>query len=134
VLHQSATHVVGTIIIRYHIDMTPSSLASSISHQRRHSSSEKRNGMPRRFALSRCAPASAPASSACSAPWSRCAARVIWNHLMHKAGGMWEPGSRCWLIERRRIGPLIRKLQPSPGEWVMYILRSHRRHDTSAMR
>ena len=56
-LHQSASHVVGTITIQYRIDMTTSSLASSISHQRRHSSSEKRNGMPRWFALSRCAPA-----------------------------------------------------------------------------
>jgi hypothetical protein len=23
---------------------------------------------------------------------------------------MWEPGSRRWLIERRRIGPVIREL------------------------
>ena len=31
--------------------------------------------------------------------------------LMRKAGGMWEPGSRRWLIERRRIGPLVRALR-----------------------
>ncbi len=31
--------------------------------------------------------------------------------LMQKAGGQWEPGSRRWLIERRRIGPLIRNLR-----------------------
>ena len=28
--------------------------------------------------------------------------------LMKKAGGQWEPGSRRWLIVRRRIGPLMR--------------------------
>jgi hypothetical protein len=33
--------------------------------------------------------------------------------LMQKAGGMWEPGSRRWLIERRRIGPVIRALRRS---------------------
>ena len=31
--------------------------------------------------------------------------------LMRKAGGLWEPGSRRWLIERRRMGPLIRNLR-----------------------
>ena len=31
--------------------------------------------------------------------------------LMRRAGGQWEPGSRRWLIERRRIGPLIRALR-----------------------
>ena len=31
--------------------------------------------------------------------------------LMRKAGGLWEPGSRRWLVERRRMGPLIRSLQ-----------------------
>jgi hypothetical protein len=30
---------------------------------------------------------------------------------MKKAGVQWEPGSRRWLIERRRLGPLIRNLQ-----------------------
>ena len=28
------------------------------------------------------------------------------------AGGQWEPGTRQWLIERRRIGPVIRTLEP----------------------
>jgi hypothetical protein len=31
--------------------------------------------------------------------------------LMLAAGGQWEPGSRRWLVERRRIGPLIRPLE-----------------------
>ena len=31
--------------------------------------------------------------------------------LMRQAGGMWEPGSRRWLVERRRVGPLIRNLR-----------------------
>jgi hypothetical protein len=30
--------------------------------------------------------------------------------LVEKAGGTWEPGSRRWLVERRRMGPLIRNL------------------------
>jgi hypothetical protein len=30
---------------------------------------------------------------------------------MQKAGGLWEPGGRRWLIERRRIGPLIQNLR-----------------------
>jgi hypothetical protein len=33
--------------------------------------------------------------------------------LMRKAGGQWEPGSRRWLIVRRRIGPLVRELRRS---------------------
>jgi hypothetical protein len=33
------------------------------------------------------------------------------NPLMQRAGGVWEPGSRRWLIERRRIGPVIRALR-----------------------
>jgi hypothetical protein len=31
--------------------------------------------------------------------------------LMRQAGGVWEPGSRRWLVERRRIGPLVRNLR-----------------------
>jgi hypothetical protein len=31
--------------------------------------------------------------------------------LMQRAGGLWEPGSRRWLIERRRINPLMRNLR-----------------------
>jgi hypothetical protein len=30
---------------------------------------------------------------------------------MRQAGGLWEPGGRRWLIQRRRIGPLIRNLR-----------------------
>ena len=30
---------------------------------------------------------------------------------MKKAGGLWEPGGRRWLIQRRRINPLIRDLR-----------------------
>jgi hypothetical protein len=30
---------------------------------------------------------------------------------MQKAGGLWDPGSRRWLIEQRRMGPLIRNLR-----------------------
>ena len=30
---------------------------------------------------------------------------------MRRAGGQWEPGTRRWLIEPRRIWPLIRTLQ-----------------------
>ncbi len=33
--------------------------------------------------------------------------------LMRRAGGLWEPGSPRWLIERRRIGPVIRALRRS---------------------
>jgi hypothetical protein len=31
--------------------------------------------------------------------------------IFRRAGGAWEPGSRRWLIERRRIGPVIRELR-----------------------
>ena len=31
--------------------------------------------------------------------------------LMRAAGGEWDAGHRHWLIERRRIGPVIRALQ-----------------------
>ena len=30
--------------------------------------------------------------------------------LMRQAGGEWEPGSKRWLITRRRLGPLVRGL------------------------
>ena len=32
--------------------------------------------------------------------------------LMRQTGGLWEAGSHRWLISRRRLNPLIRKLQP----------------------
>jgi hypothetical protein len=31
--------------------------------------------------------------------------------LVQKAGGLWEPGSRRWLVERKRLAPLIRNLR-----------------------
>jgi hypothetical protein len=31
--------------------------------------------------------------------------------LLRKAGAAWEPGSRRWLVHRRRLGPLIRNLR-----------------------
>jgi hypothetical protein len=34
-----------------------------------------------------------------------------YDNVMRNAGGLWEPGTRRWLIERRRIGPVIRQLQ-----------------------
>ena len=33
--------------------------------------------------------------------------------LMRAAGGLWEPGSPQWLIERWRMGPLMRELRRS---------------------
>ena len=33
------------------------------------------------------------------------------DQLMQRAGGLWEPGSKRWLIERRRIGPVLRALR-----------------------
>jgi hypothetical protein len=31
--------------------------------------------------------------------------------LVPKAGGIWEPGSKRWLVKRRRMGPLVRNLK-----------------------
>ncbi len=36
----------------------------------------------------------------------RCPAEFV--PLMRKAGAIWEPGGRRWLIEPRRIGPVLR--------------------------
>jgi hypothetical protein len=33
------------------------------------------------------------------------------DHVMRRAGAQWEPGTRQWLIEPRRIGPVIRTLE-----------------------
>jgi hypothetical protein len=41
----------------------------------------------------------------------RCPAELA--PLLRQAGGTWEPGSRRWLVERRRLGPLIRNLRRS---------------------
>jgi hypothetical protein len=32
-------------------------------------------------------------------------------HILQRAGAIWEPGSRRWLVQRRRIGPVIRALE-----------------------
>ena len=39
----------------------------------------------------------------------RCPAEF--NELMRLTGGLWEAGSHRWLIDRRRINPLIRTLR-----------------------
>ena len=31
--------------------------------------------------------------------------------LMRRAGGVWDPGARYWLIQPHRIGPVIRHLE-----------------------
>ena len=31
--------------------------------------------------------------------------------VFRRAGGTWDPGARRWLLERRRIGPVIRTLR-----------------------
>jgi hypothetical protein len=31
--------------------------------------------------------------------------------VVQRAGGVWEPGSQQWLVERRRLGPLVRNLR-----------------------
>jgi hypothetical protein len=36
-------------------------------------------------------------------------------HIVQRAGGVWEPGSRRWLVERWRIGPVIRALEAATG-------------------
>jgi hypothetical protein len=33
------------------------------------------------------------------------------DHILRRAGGMWEPGTRRWLVTRHRIGPVIRALE-----------------------
>ena len=32
-------------------------------------------------------------------------------HAMQRARGVWEPGSPSWLVDRRRVGPVIRALE-----------------------
>ena len=34
-----------------------------------------------------------------------------YDDLMRGAGAVWEPGARQWLVQRRRIGPVIRELE-----------------------
>ena len=33
------------------------------------------------------------------------------DQVMSRAGGLWDPSAHRWLIERRRIGPVIRALE-----------------------
>ena len=33
----------------------------------------------------------------------RCPAELA--HILRRAGAIWEPGSRRWLVQRRRVGP-----------------------------
>ena len=35
------------------------------------------------------------------------------GHIVERAGGVWEPGTRRWLIRRKCIGTLIRVLEAS---------------------
>jgi hypothetical protein len=34
-----------------------------------------------------------------------------YDELMRRAGAVWESGTRQWLVERRRIGPVIHELE-----------------------
>jgi len=34
-----------------------------------------------------------------------------YDELMRRAGATWDPGARQWVIQRRRIGPVIRELE-----------------------
>jgi hypothetical protein len=34
-----------------------------------------------------------------------------YDELMRRTGGVWEPSARQWLVERRRIGPVVRELE-----------------------
>jgi hypothetical protein len=54
-----------------------------------------------------CPLASARLSSAsCRMVAARCPKELA--HILQRAGGVWEPGSRRWLVDRRRIVPVIR--------------------------
>ena len=33
------------------------------------------------------------------------------NELVQRAGGVWDPGARFWLVERRRMRPVLRQLE-----------------------
>jgi hypothetical protein len=58
-----------------------------------------------------CPSALARWNSASLVEWWRCAAPKELNHILKRAGGVWEPGSRRWLVDRRRIGPVMRALE-----------------------
>ena len=64
-----------------------------------------------------CAPPELPAwigpaeFSSFGAKWTAVRCPSDLDPLMRKAGGLWESGSRRWLINRGRMGPLIRNLR-----------------------
>jgi hypothetical protein len=45
------------------------------------------------------------------AKWAAVRCPHEFDQLMRQTGGLWEAGSQRWLIERRRINPLVRKLR-----------------------
>ena len=55
-----------------------------------------------------------------------------YDAVMQKAGGQWEPGSRQWLTERRRINPEIRTLPASPLIRCSAASEEHRRRGDAA--
>jgi len=67
--------------------------------------------------LLRSQPGSARRSSAVSAPWRRCAARAVWI-LGCARPARWEPGSKRWLFQPRRMGPLIRCSGAPGSTWT----------------
>jgi len=44
-------------------------------------------------------------------PWVAVRCPSEFEPIVRRAGGIWEPGSKRWLVERRRIGPLVRNLR-----------------------
>jgi hypothetical protein len=49
--------------------------------------------------------------SAFGETWAAVRCPQDYDPVMRKAGGVWEPGGRRRLVERRRIGPLVRNLR-----------------------
>jgi hypothetical protein len=45
------------------------------------------------------------------AKWAAVRCPHDFDALMQRTGGLWEAGSRRWLINRRRLNPLIRTLR-----------------------
>jgi hypothetical protein len=59
-----------------------------------------------------CPPASGPVVfGTLGVGWVMVRCPQQYDELMCRAGAIWEPGARQWLIERRRIGPVIRELE-----------------------
>ena len=83
-------------------------MANRSPPNRRESASERH----RNQALKECRPASARWGSKRSAlAWVMVRCPHQYDELMRRAGGVWEPGTPQWLVERRRIGPVIRELE-----------------------